>query len=134
MPVLVTGAGGFIGSHLVEALLREGYDVRALVHYNGRGSWNHLEDLDEERKGRLDVRLGDVTDPSFVRDLVSGCDIVFHLAALIGIPYSYLAPASYVSTNVGGTLNILEACRQARVRRLIVTSTSEVYGTACYTP
>jgi NAD dependent epimerase/dehydratase len=134
MAVLVTGAGGFIGSHLVEALLREGYEVRALVRYNGRGSWNHLEDLHPDRKARLDVRLGDVTDPSFVRDLVTGCEIVFHLAALIGIPYSYLAPTSYLATNLGGTLNILEACRHARVRRLIVTSTSEVYGTACYTP
>jgi dTDP-glucose 4,6-dehydratase len=134
MAVLVTGAGGFIGSHLVEALLRDGYEVRALVHYNGRGSWNHLEDLDAEAKARLDVRLGDVTDSSFVRDLVAGCETVFHLAALIGIPYSYLAPTSYVSTNVVGTLNILEACRQAKVRRVIVTSTSEVYGTACYTP
>jgi NAD dependent epimerase/dehydratase len=134
MPVLVTGAGGFIGSHLVEALLREDYDVRALVHYNGRGSWNHLEDLDSDQRARLDVRLGDVTDPSFVRDLVTDCDIVFHLAALIGIPYSYLAPTSYVATNLGGTLNILEACRRSGVRRLIVTSTSEVYGTARYTP
>src|SRR5207244_1226324 len=134
MPVLVTGAGGFIGSHLVEALLREGYEVRALARYNGRGSWNHLEDLDSEKRARLDVRLGGVTDPSFVRDLAKGCEIVFPLAALIGIPYSYLAPASYLATNLGGTLNILEACRQTGVRRVIVTSTSEVYGTARYKP
>lgn len=134
MAVLVTGAGGFIGSHLVEALLREGYQVRALVRYNGQGTWHHLEDLRAEDKARVDIRLGDVTDPAFVRDLVAGCEMVFHLAALIGIPYSYLAPASYVATNVGGTLNVLEACRHAKVRRLIVTSTSEVYGTACYTP
>ena len=134
MAVLVTGAGGFIGSHLVEALLHEEYQVRALVHYNGRGNWNHLEELAAEQKAQLDVRLGDVMDPFFVRDLVDGCETVFHLAALIGIPYSYLAPASYLATNLGGTLNILEACRQTKVRRVIVTSTSEVYGTARYTP
>jgi len=132
--VLVTGAGGFIGSHLVETLLRSGCSVRALVRYNSRGSWGHLEELKPDLQDRLDVRLGDVTDPYLVRDLVAGCGVVFHLAALIGIPYSYRAPASYVATNVGGTLNVLEACRQAGVRRVIVTSTSEVYGTARYTP
>jgi NAD dependent epimerase/dehydratase len=134
MTILVTGAGGFIGSHLVEALLQEGYSVRALVHYNGRGTWNHLEELAAEQRAHLDVRLGDVTDSFFARDLVDGCETVFHLAALIGIPYSYRAPASYLATNLGGTLNILEACRQTNVRRVIVTSTSEVYGTARSTP
>jgi NAD dependent epimerase/dehydratase len=134
MAVLVTGAGGFIGSHVVEALLQEGCQVRALVHYNGRGNWNHLEELAAEQRAHLDVRLGDVMDPFFVRDVVDGCETVLHLAALIGIPYSYLAPASYCATNLGGTLNVLEACRQTKVRRVIVTSTSEVYGTACYTP
>src|SRR5262245_50658080 len=134
MRALVTGAGGFIGSHLVEALLGDGHEVRALVRYNSRGTWNHLDAVAAELRGRLEVRLGDVVDPYLVRELVAGCDVVFHLAALIGIPYSYDAPASYVATNVHGTLNILEACRQARVRRVIVTSTSEVYGTARYAP
>src|ERR1039457_6323489 len=132
--ILVTGAGGFIGSHLTELVLREGHHVRALARYNGRGDWGHLRDVPEKLRRRLDVRLGDVTDPFFVRDLVEGCDSVLHLAALIGIPYSYVAPASYLATNVSGTLNVLEACRQAKVRRVIVTSTSEVYGTAVYTP
>src|ERR1019366_6888285 len=131
---LVTGAGGFVGSHLVEALVAAGHHVRALVRYNSRGSWGHLQAPAGAASKRLEVRLGDVTDPFLVRDLVADCDVVFHLAALIGIPYSYQAPASYVATNVGGTLNVLEACRQARVRRLIVTSTSEGYGTAQYTP
>jgi NAD dependent epimerase/dehydratase len=134
MRMLVTGAGGFIGSHVVEALLREGHSVRALVHYNSRGSWGHLDGLESHSVENLDVRLGDITDPYLVRDLVVGCDIVFHLAALIGIPYSYHAPASYVATNINGTLNVLEACRQAKTRRVIVTSTSEVYGTARYAP
>jgi NAD dependent epimerase/dehydratase len=132
--VLVTGAGGFIGSHLVQALLRNGHAVRALVHYSSRGSWGHLESINPDLRARLDVRLGDVTDPYMMRGLVAGCKTVFHLAALIGIPYSYHAPASYLATNVGGTLNVLEACRQAGVRRVIVTSTSEVYGNARYTP
>jgi dTDP-glucose 4,6-dehydratase len=133
MTVLVTGAGGFIGSHLTEALLRQGESVRALVRYTSTGSWRHLD----ARLGthpKLEVRLGDVTDPHFARGLVAGCDVVYHLAALIGIPFSYYAPASYVTTNVIGTLNILEACRQTRVGRVIVTSTSEVYGTALSTP
>jgi len=134
MRALVTGAGGFIGSHLVDALLDAGHEVRALVRYNGRGSWGHLDDRPVQPLEQLTVRLGDVTDGSFVRELVDGCDVVFHLAALIGIPYSYHAPASYVATNVQGTLNILEACRASRVGRVIVTSTSEVYGTARYTP
>ncbi|MCM3902718.1 MAG: SDR family NAD(P)-dependent oxidoreductase [Pyrinomonadaceae bacterium] len=134
MVALVTGAGGFIGSCLVERLLRQGHKVRALAHYNSRGSWGHLDGLDHNSRENLEVRLGDVTDPYLVRDLVAGCDIVFHLAALIGIPYSYHAPASYVATNINGTLNILEACRQGKTRRVIVTSTSEVYGTARYAP
>jgi NAD dependent epimerase/dehydratase len=131
-PVLVTGAGGFIGSHVVEVLLHHGYRVRALVHYNSRGSWGHLQELGSQ--DQLEVRLGDVTDAYLVRDLVDGCGVVLHLAALIGIPYSYHAPASYIATNVGGTLNLLEACRHAGVGRVVVTSTSEVYGTARYAP
>jgi NAD dependent epimerase/dehydratase len=134
MNVLVTGAGGFIGSHVTELLLRDGYQVRALARYNGRGDIGHLRSLPVELLDRIDIRLGDVTDPFLMRDLVDDCDIVLHLAALIGIPYSYVAPASYVATNVSGTLNVLEACRQAKVRRVIVTSTSEVYGTAVYSP
>lgn len=134
MTVLVTGAGGFIGSHLTEALLSQGYTVRALVHYNSQNNWGHLRELRPELQNKLEVCLGDITDAYFVSSLVAGCEVVFHLAALIGIPYSYQAPASYVSTNVGGTMNVLQACRQAGVRRVIVTSTSEVYGTARYTP
>lgn len=133
MNVLVTGAGGFIGSHLVEQLLSAGHNVRALVRYNSRGSWGHLDEL-TTAQGNVEVHLGDVTDPFLIRDLVSNCDTVFHLAALIGIPYSYHAPSSYVATNVNGTLNVLEGCRQAGTRRVIITSTSEVYGTASYTP
>jgi NAD dependent epimerase/dehydratase len=134
MKYLVTGAGGFIGSHVVEALAAAGHEVRALAHYNSRGSWAHLDGSSAVARGKVDVQLGDVTDVSMVRSLVDGCDVVLHLAALIGVPYSYHAPASYVATNVTGTLNILEACRAAGVRRVVVTSTSEVYGTARYTP
>ena len=134
MKYLVTGAGGFIGSHVVESLTKAGHEVRALAHYNSRGSWGHLDGSPATAHPKLEVRLGDVTDASMVRALVDGCDVVLHLAALIGIPYSYHAPASYVATTVSGTLNILEACRAARVRRVVVTSTSEVYGTARYTP
>jgi NAD dependent epimerase/dehydratase len=132
--ILITGAGGFIGSHVTELLLQEGYHVRALARYNGRGDIGHLRHLSQDLRAGLEVRLGDVTDPFLMRDLVAGCDIVLHLAALIGIPYSYVAPSSYLAANAGGTLNVLEACRQARTPRVIVTSTSEVYGTALYTP
>src|SRR3982751_464295 len=103
MRVLVTGAGGFIGSHLVGALIDAGHEVRALVRYNSRGSWGHLDDRPVKPLEQLTVRLGDITDASFVREVVDGSDVVFHLAALIGIPYSYHAPASYVATNVQGT-------------------------------
>jgi len=132
--VLVTGAGGFIGSHVTELFLREGHYVRALAHYNGRTDVGHLRDMPENSHERLDIRLGDVADPFLMDELVENCDAVLHLAALIGIPYSYVAPASYVSTNVSGTLNVLEACRRAKTPRVVVTSTSEVYGTAVYTP
>jgi NAD dependent epimerase/dehydratase len=132
--VLVTGAAGFIGSHLVEALLTEGCDVRALVHYNSRGSWGHLEELAATERQHVDVVLGDVQDPFSTSRAVEGCDVVFHLAALIAIPYSYRAAHSYVRTNVEGTLNVLEACRTHGVQRLVHTSTSETYGTAQYTP
>lgn len=132
--VAVTGAGGFIGSHLVEALVKQGATVRALVHYNSRNDWGLLETLDEEMKAGIEVTTGDIRDPFAMRTLVDGSSHVFHLAALIGIPYSYLAPQSYVDTNVQGTLNMLEACRLCGVERMVHTSTSESYGTALYTP
>jgi NAD dependent epimerase/dehydratase len=132
--ILITGAGGFIGSHVTELLLREGYQVRALARYNGRGDIGHLRHVPQNLRAGLEVLLGDITDPFLMRELVAGCDIVLHLAALIGIPYSYVAPASYLATNAGGTLNLLEACRHGKTSRVIVTSTSEVYGTALYRP
>jgi NAD dependent epimerase/dehydratase len=132
--VLVTGAGGFIGSHLLEALVALGTPVRAFIHYNARNDWGSIELLSERIKQALDVVAGDIQDPRSVRDAVAGCDMVFHLAALIAIPYSYNAPQSFVQTNVIGTLNILQACLDEKVERVIHTSTSEVYGTALYTP
>lgn len=129
--VLVTGADGFIGSHLVELLLAEGYQVRALSYYNSFNDWGWLNDI---RHPNLEIVSGDVRDPSFCRHITQGCSIVFHLAALIAIPYSYVAPDSYVDTNIRGTLNMLEAARAHGVQRIIVTSTSEVYGTAQYVP
>jgi len=132
--VLVTGAGGFIGSHLTEELARQGARVRALIHYNSRSSRGFLENLPAPLSRRVEVRAGDVCDGHFVSELVRGQDVVFHLAALIAIPYSYQAPQSFVSVNVQGTLNVLEACRRRGVKKLVHTSTSEVYGTARYTP
>ena len=132
--VVVTGAGGFIGSHLTEELARRGAKVRALVHYNSRGHWGFLEDLDPALKPRVEIRAGDVTDPACVADLIKDAEVVFHLAALIAIPYSYVAPSSYVASNVSGTLNVLEACRRSKVRKLVHTSTSETYGTAQFVP
>lgn len=129
--VLVTGADGFIGSHLTEALLAKGCEVRALAQYNSFNNWGWLEDISNPL---LEVVTGDVRDPNFCRHIVKGVDTVFHLAALIAIPYSYVAPDSYVDTNVKGTLNICQAVRDEGVGRLLVTSTSEVYGTARYVP
>ena len=132
--VLVTGAGGFIGSHLVEGLLREGYRVRAFLRYASHGKHGWLEELPKELAGRLEVFPGDIADPRAVREATRGCWRIYHLAALIGIPYSYVAPNSYVTVNINGTLNALEAARAEGVDRIVVTSTSEVYGTARYTP
>ncbi len=132
--VVVTGAGGFIGSHLTEALLESGARVNALVRYSSHNYWGFLEPYRNDLHPRLTVMAGDIRDPSFVEKMISGADYVFNLAALIAIPYSYQAPMSYVETNIQGCLNVLEACRRHPVRRLIQTSTSEVYGTARYTP
>ncbi|WP_329180973.1 SDR family NAD(P)-dependent oxidoreductase [Streptomyces sp. NBC_01477] len=132
--VAVTGAEGFIGSHLVEALVASGRRVRAMVQYNSFSSHGWLELLPPEVTDCVDVVLGDVRDPGSVRDLVAGCDTVYHLAALIAIPYSYRAPRSYVDTNVSGTLNVLEAVRESGIPRLVHTSTSETYGTAQTVP
>jgi len=132
--VLVTGADGFIGSHLTERLVRAGFDIRAFVLYNSYGSWGWLDDCDPELKGRFEVFAGDVRDPYGVRAAMRGCDVVLHLAALVAIPYSYHSPETYVETNIKGTLNILQAARDLGVRRVIHTSTSEVYGTARFVP
>jgi NAD dependent epimerase/dehydratase len=132
--VLVTGAGGFIGSHLVEALVRDGGEVRAFIHYNALNSRGWLEALPEEILERIEIFAGDIRDPNGVRVAMKGCDRVCHLAALIGIPYSYHSPDSYVETNIRGTLNILQAGRDLQVRRIVQTSTSEVYGTARFVP
>lgn len=133
-PVAVTGAEGFIGSHLVEALVASGRRVRAMVQYNSFASHGWLELLPSEVRDHVEVVMGDVRDPGSVRELVAGCDTVYHLAALIAIPYSYRAPRSYVDTNVSGTLNVLEAVRDLGVARLVHTSTSETYGTARTVP
>ena len=129
---LVTGADGFIGSHLTEALLARGYKVRALAQYNSFNNWGWLEDV--APCDRLEIVCGDVRDPDFCRHICRGVDTVFHLAALIAIPYSYVAPDSYVDTNIKGTLNMCQAARDCGVSRIVVTSTSEVYGTAQYVP
>lgn len=129
--VLVTGADGFIGSHLVELLLNEGYNVRALSVYNSFNYWGWLEGMQHPN---LEVVCGDVRDANFCREIMKGCDTVLHLAALIAIPYSYVAPDSYVDTNIKGTLNICQAAKDLGVERVVVTSTSEVYGTAKYVP
>ncbi len=127
--VLVTGADGFIGSHLVERLVADGANVRAFCLYNSQGSWGWLDTAPPEVKAAIDVRLGDIRDANFVAEATAGVDIVLHLAALIAIPYSYRAPESFVATNVQGTLNVLEAVRRHGIERVVVTSTSEVYGT-----
>jgi len=132
--ILVTGADGFIGSHLTEMLVTQGYDVKAFVQYNSFNSWGWLDRCSESVKGNFEVFAGDVRDPNGVREAVKGQDAVLHLAALIAIPFSYHSPDSYVDTNIKGTLNVLQAARTENVERLIHTSTSEVYGTARYVP
>jgi NAD dependent epimerase/dehydratase len=132
--VLVTGGDGFIGSHLVESLVRQGYEVRAFVQYNSFSSWGWLDKCADDVKGQFEVFSGDIRDPNGVNKAVKSCDAVLHLAALIAIPFSYHSPDAYVDTNIKGTLNILQAARSVGVKRLIHTSTSEVYGTARFVP
>ena len=132
--VLVTGADGFIGSHLTEHLVASGVDVRAFVYYNSFNSWGWLDETDPRTKQSLDVFAGDIRDPHGVRTAMQGCDVVLHLAALIAIPYSYHSPDTYVDTNIKGTLNVVQAARELGVQRVVHTSTSEVYGTARFVP
>jgi NAD dependent epimerase/dehydratase len=132
--ILVTGADGFIGSHLVESLVHDGYDVKAFVYYNSFDSWGWLDSLSEDIKKNIEVFSGDVRDPFCVNNAMKDCSMVFHLAALIAIPYSYYSPQSYVDTNIQGTLNVLQAGRDLGIEQIIHTSTSEVYGTARFVP
>lgn len=132
--VLVTGSDGFIGSHLTEALLEEGYDVRAFTFYNSFNSWGWLDTLQKDKFSQIEIFPGDIRDPNGVREAIKGVDLVFHLAALIAIPFSYHSPDSYVDTNIKGTLNVLQAAKDYGTSRVLVTSTSEVYGTAQYVP
>ena len=132
--VLVTGADGFIGSHLTEALLEKGYDVKAFTYYNSFNTWGWLDTFSKEKLKEIEMFSGDIRDPNGVREAMKGVDMVFHLAALIAIPFSYHSPDSYVDTNIKGTLNVLQAARDLETERIMVTSTSEVYGTAQYVP
>lgn len=134
MTVLVTGADGFIGSHLVEELVKKGEKVRAFAYYNSFNTWGWLDTLPKEILNEIDVFTGDVRDPNGVREAMKGIDTVYHLAALIAIPFSYHSPDSYVDTNIKGTLNVLQAAKDLGTSRILVTSTSEVYGTAQYVP
>jgi NAD dependent epimerase/dehydratase len=132
--ILITGADGFIGSHLTEALVRQGYKVRAFVMYNSFNSWGWLDHCSADVKGQFEVFAGDIRDPHGVKEAMNGCDAVLHLAALIAIPYSYHSPDTYVDTNIKGALNVLQAARELGVARVVHTSTSEVYGTARFVP
>lgn len=132
--VLITGADGFIGSHLTEALIRQGYDVRAFVYYNSFNSWGWLDQSSNEIKKDLDVFAGDIRDPHGIKEAMKGCTHVLNLAALIAIPYSYHSPDTYVDTNIKGTLNVVQAARELNIEKVVHTSTSEVYGTAQYVP
>lgn len=132
--VLVTGADGFIGSHLTEMLLEKGYDVKAFTFYNSFNNWGWLDTLPEDKLSEINIFSGDIRDPNGVRESMKGIDMVFHLAALIAIPFSYHSPDSYVDTNIKGTLNVLQAARELGTEKIMITSTSEVYGTAQYVP
>jgi dTDP-glucose 4,6-dehydratase len=132
--VLITGAGGFIGSHLTEAVVKKAARVKAMVHYNSRNDYGLIHELDQEVRQDLEIISSDIQDPAAVMTAMKGVDIVFHLAALIGIPYSYHAPNSYVDTNIKGTVNVMNAARELGTEKIVHTSTSEVYGTALYTP
>lgn len=132
--IIVTGADGFIGSHLTEELVRRGCDVRAFVYYNSFNSWGWLDQSPKEIRKNLDVFAGDIRDPHGVRTAMQGCDVVLHLAALIAIPYSYHSPDTYIDTNVKGTLNVVQAARELGIEKVVHTSTSEVYGTARFVP
>ena len=134
MKVLVTGSDGFIGSHLTEELVKKGYQVRAFVYYNSFNNWGWLDTLPKEIMKNVEIFQGDIRDPNGVEEAVKSVDAVFHLAALIAIPFSYHSPDTYVDTNIKGTLNILQAARKHNTSRVLVTSTSEVYGTAQYVP
>jgi NAD dependent epimerase/dehydratase len=132
--ILVTGADGFIGSHLTEELVRRGYDVRAFVYYNSFNSWGWLDHSPKNFRESLEVFSGDIRDPHGVKEAMKGCDVVFHLASLIAIPYSYHSPDTYIDTNIKGTLNVVQAARELEISKVVHTSTSEVYGTAKYVP
>ena len=132
--ILITGADGFIGSHLTEALVRLGFDVRAFVLYNSFNSWGWLDNCDLDVKGKFEIFAGDLRDPNGVRTAMKGCDFVLHLGALIAIPYSYHSPDTYVDTNIKGTLNVVQAAKELGIKRIVHTSTSEVYGTARFVP
>lgn len=132
--ILVTGADGFIGSHLIESMVNAGYDVRAFVCYNSFGTWGWLDTLAPDLQKKMEIFAGDIRDPNGIRKAMESVDIVFHLAALIAIPFSYHSPDSYIDTNVKGTLNVLQAARDNNIERVLVTSTSEVYGTAKFVP
>ena len=132
MKLLITGAGGFIGSHLTELLVKEGYDVKAFVRYNSKNNWGWLES--SFVKNDIEIITGDIRDYDSVYNALKNCDAVFHLAALIGIPYSYISPKAYIETNITGTYNILQASKEHGLKQVLVTSTSETYGTAQYVP
>lgn len=132
--VLVTGSDGFIGSHLTEELVKRGFEVKAFVYYNSFNNWGWLDTLPKEIMDHIEIFQGDIRDPNGVKEAMKGCDAVFHLAALIAIPFSYHSPDTYVDTNIKGTLNVLQAARDLGTQRVLVTSTSEVYGTAQYVP
>ena len=134
LKVLITGADGFIGSHLTEALVRDGYEVKAFVQYNSFNSWGWLDECADDVRGKFETFSGDIRDPHGVKEAVRGCDSIIHLAALIAIPFSYHSPDTYIDTNIKGTLNILQAAKECDIKRVIHTSTSEVYGTAQYVP